>query len=201
MFKTGTTTMGALFEEFGLKTFHGPFYEIGNSPLDFDLQLFKEDPEPIVRLVDSYDAFEDYPFMFIYPWLADRYPDAKFILTERSADDVAKSDINWWKKNGVPADQIPEARVFIERYRRHHADVLDFFRSSDRLLRVSVGDPESLRSIHRFIGIDGTMIQTWPRKNKGSCGIRGLLERFYWRQYWKLLKVRDNLRGKMRSDT
>ena len=168
MFKTGTTSLGLAFENFGYRTFHGPFWDIGNDPFKFDHRSFAENTEPLDPLFDSYDAFEDYPFMFIHRYLADRFPSAKFVLTERDAEAVAESDRQMWLNGGVKPKDIPPATDFVDRYREHHQDVLDHFSlAPHRLLRVEAGNAEHFDALCQFVGKDPAAFDGWPRANVG----------------------------------
>ncbi len=166
MFKTGTTSLGLAFEAFGYSTFHGPFWDVEIDPFNFDLGKFERVAARLEPVIDSHDAFEDYPFMFIHRYLAERYPSARFILTERDPEAVAFSDQEMWRYAGISKRKIPPAHVFVERYEQHHADVLEHFGESSRLLRVQVGDKSDFGRLCTFLGCADTG-QGWPRANVG----------------------------------
>lgn len=168
MFKTGTTTIGAVFENLGYKTFHGPFWDIGNDPFDFDHDDFAANTHRIEALLKNHDAFEDYPFMYVYPWLAEQFPTARFVLTERPAIDVARSDREMWLHGNMDPSEIPPEAAFVERYENHLRGVLDFFGDSDRLIRVKVHEPADHQRLCTFLGSGNDDHGPWPHRNQGN---------------------------------
>ena len=109
MFKTGTTSMGRAFEILGYKTMNGPWGPKGYMIRDD----FYERPQEwipyyknIKIMVERYDAFQNYPWMFLYDKLDEWYPNAKFVLTIRNVEDLAVSDINMLIKLGHSEDKI-----------------------------------------------------------------------------------------------
>jgi len=192
MFKTGTTTLGLVFEQMGFKTFHGPWREIDNDPFDFNLEDFKKQANLLEPILEEYDAFEDYPFMFIYPYLAEKYPKAKFILSERDPIKVAKSDRNMWLAFGRKESEIPQAEVFIKRYLKHNQQVKEFFSDSDRLLCIRVGNSEDLQKLNKFLETGNQSVEQWPHKNKGFY-MPVVLQKIYWKVYWGVVKIKQVL--------
>lgn len=168
MFKTGTTSLGLAFEELGYRTFHGPFWDIGNDPFDFDESEFRQNIEKLQPILDSYDAFEDYPFMFGYRYFAERYPTAKFVLTERDAHAVAESDRGMWRNGGVPEHEIPPNDAFVDRYLEHNRAVKAFFATMpERLLVVEVGSAKDFDALYRWCGRVPDESAGWPEANIG----------------------------------
>lgn len=191
MFKTGTTTLGAIFEESGFKTFHGPWWGIKNDPFNFDLEKFIENSTKLEPILEEYEAFQDYPFMFIYPYLAEKYPESKFILTERDPVKVAKSDQNMWLALGKKIDEIPKQETFVRRYIDHNNEVKRFFSKSNRLLCIQVGNKEDLLKLHYFLNVVNPHQLDWPIRNKGTYGAIGWLQRKP--IYWLLIKFKSQL--------
>lgn len=73
--KTGTTTLGIVFELFGYK-------HAGNN-LDLTRAAKKGDLAMVYEYVEDYDSFEDWPYPLIYQQLDTKFPGSKFILTTR----------------------------------------------------------------------------------------------------------------------
>ena len=81
--KTGTKTLASYLEEWGYRN------------RSYDLEAFNKFREGrIEELLDEMehsDSFEDWPWPMMYREIAERYPDAKFILTRR------KSPETWYR--------------------------------------------------------------------------------------------------------
>jgi len=77
--KTGTTTLGVCLKTLGFR----------HAPYDRELlyQIKAGDFAGVHEVADSYDSFEDWPWPLIYRELDARYPDARFVLTERISVD------------------------------------------------------------------------------------------------------------------
>lgn len=170
MFKTGTTTLGSVFERLGYKTLNGPWwpkdimivddwYERPNEWINYK--------NAISDITKQYDAFQDYPWMFCFDICYDLYPDAKFILTTRDSNKVANSDINMWIKNGANKNDIPCKSKFIKRYEDQYKRAIDFFSDkNDSLLIVNFEDGDGWKKICEFVGKPVPNI-SFPHKNKG----------------------------------
>jgi len=173
MYKTGTTSVGKALEVLGLRTFHGtnPILDVGNDKFDWRPDEFAKYRDKFRNLTSLYDAFEDYPFMWIYREMHEDFPDARFILTERDSRQVAQSDINMWKQLG--RSPIPDAQVFIDRYERHHAAVLDYFGHSDQLLRIRLGSSNEWQELSEFLGLPKPENVPFPRANVRPYGFLG----------------------------
>ena len=103
--KTGTTSLKKAFEDLG--------YVVGNqkaAELLYDKYFFEDDFEPILRYCATAAVFQDVPFSYfkILPYLDERFPDSKYILTIRDNTDqwyqsLSKFHSKLFGKNG----QIP----------------------------------------------------------------------------------------------
>ncbi|TWH92416.1 MULTISPECIES: sulfotransferase family protein [Sphingobium] len=75
--KTGTTTLGSCFQRLGYKHL-GYRRDLLHAYRSRQVaRVFKE--------IDRFESFEDWPYPLMYRELADRYPDAKFVLTVRKS--------------------------------------------------------------------------------------------------------------------
>ncbi|MEX2574292.1 MAG: sulfotransferase family protein [Balneolaceae bacterium] len=88
-------------------------------------------------LTETYDAFADTPWFIFYRELLDYYPDARFILTTRTAESWYRSVVKhfggyekWnfhsWIYNGF-GDPIGNRDRYIEIYNQHNAEVRKFY--------------------------------------------------------------------------
>lgn len=118
--RSGTTTMAAALNRMGFPC------------RQFPKELFDNIEDPIL---ERYDAFSDNPLPIVYPALAERFPDSRFILTTRSEEGWLKS-VEWvfrrgriqfgWERDGT-ADSIHytlygTTRFDRARFRQHFQD-------------------------------------------------------------------------------
>jgi hypothetical protein len=174
MFKTGTTSFGQAMTNLGLRSFTGPWVPPGDAfeSWDFDESLFlSQYGQSLQDLILKYDTFNDYPFMFLYEWLAEMYPDAVFVLLYRDPMAVAISDRLMWERYGIVFWKVPRAQRFIDRYMAHIARVRSFFSSNPNLtyLECSVSSDEDFAMLCRVLAIDdSSQTMGWPHTNKGT---------------------------------
>ncbi len=173
MYKTGTTSMGKALSQLGFRTFHGcnPYLKLPINSFNWDRDIFSQYSSRVKNLVELYDAFEDYPFMFIYREMQEAFPDARFILTERDAGKVADSDINMWKQLGQ--HPIPDRQKFIDRYTSHHAEVLDYFGDSESLLRMRLGEGNEWTRLCDFLDLPVPQGVSFPHAHRRPYGAFG----------------------------
>ena len=73
--KTGTKTLGACLRKWGLR--HATFNE------DAFKCWCKDDFASLMKMIEAYDSFEDWPWPLIYREIDTAFPGSKFILTKR----------------------------------------------------------------------------------------------------------------------
>ncbi|NEO15304.1 hypothetical protein [Moorena sp. SIO3E8] len=88
---------------------------------------------------------------------------------------MAKIGRNMWLILGNKKTEITNLESFIQRYNEHNKSVKDFFRDSERLLCLKVGNPDDLYRLGNFLGIQHQNLSVWPHKNKGRYGIMNYL--------------------------
>ena len=181
MYKTGTTSFGRAMDDVGLKSFFGPWSKVkegieGDSSWNFKEKNFiTKYSDDLVNLISKYDAFNDYPFMFIYKWLAITYPDALFVFLERDPSELAKSDLLMWERHGVVPWNLPKKEKFIKRYINHRKNLLKFFKENKQydFITCNVKNNSDLKLIYDKIGSSKYLYSekkhiTWPRANIGK---------------------------------
>lgn len=181
MFKTGTTSLGAALQCLGYRTFNGPWRAPTLCPFEpwgAPLSVFRPYTGNICRLVDQFDALEDYPFMFIYPLLDELYPGSKFILTTRDPASLAASEKHFWRRNGFAEKDIPSAERFIQRYESHRSAVLDYFRDrpSD-LLVLWLSSGHGWDELCSFLG-HPVPDEVFPHLNPGKSAVLGRIANY-----------------------
>jgi hypothetical protein len=122
-------------------------------------------------IVDRSYALSDLPIPLLYRQLDQAYSGSKFILTIRNEGAWLKSVENHWDRNCNPFrhqwDTDPfshrihraiygrksfDALVFLERYRRHNAEVLEYFRyRPDDLLQMDMSNGAGWSGLCHFL--------------------------------------------------
>jgi hypothetical protein len=141
--KTGTTTLGACFKILGFR----------HLSMRRDLVMAWRDGrlDKIFAETDRYDSFEDWPYPLIYRELAERYTDAKFILTVRASPEIwlesisshalriaATGEVRKLIYGAAFPQNAPEQYLAV--YDRHNREVLDFLGDRVRKLCWETGD-------------------------------------------------------------
>lgn len=178
MFKTGTTTLGRSLEELKFNVFNGPWItkgEIYYNPWNPNISNFLNYKDYIVKKVELYDAFQDYPFMYIYPLLDKWFPGSLFIYTERDPVEVANSDRAMWLRNGVSLWKIPPKRSFIERYQKHQDEVLNYFAERNDFLRINWSSGDGWEKLCDFLNCPVPDCPL-PHRNSGNYRLKNKLK-------------------------
>ena len=168
MFKTGTTSMGKAFEILGYNTLNGPWWPKGimiNDPFYEHSDLWPIYYESIKKVILKYDAFQDYPWMFLFKEIREWYPDSKIILTIRDPNELALSDIAMLKRLKIPEKSIPKKDKFIKRYICHRNNVLDFFKSDKDFLKFNIFAGDGWDKLCNFLKKDKPTLN-FPNLNK-----------------------------------
>lgn len=168
MFKTGTTSMGKAFEILGLKTLNGPWWPKGlmiNDPYYERADEWCLYHNNIKKIINLYDAFQDYPWMFLYKEISEWFPDSKFILTMRNPNDLASSDINMLKRLGHPENSIPSEKKLINRYVSHKDEVLKYFSKKKNFIEFDLFKGDGWKKLCDFLNFD-IPNEDFPHLNK-----------------------------------
>lgn len=133
--KTGTSTLGECFEQLG--------FRLMGSRADIMSKYLYGDKDALYTLCDAHDAFEDWPYPLAYKDLFQRYgADAKFILTLRKSPEAWLRSL---KKHSLRSHPRRNSQMlayghsyphgleekFLQLYRQHSEDVIDFFESNN----------------------------------------------------------------------
>jgi len=175
MFKTGTTSLGKALELLGYKTLHGPWWFTGDNMKD----SFNERPDiwklfedKIKDMTKQYDAFQDFPWMYVYEDLIKWYPDAKFIYMTRNPIELAESERKMWERSGTRPEDILPAQTFINRYEKHQKEVYRFFKGKDNFLEMSIiDDGDGWNKLCEFLGMSRPEIP-FPNINKANSTVK-----------------------------
>jgi hypothetical protein len=146
MHKTATTSLHEAFKILGYDSFH---WETNRKSFRIWNEMNGLGRSP---LLEQYYAACDLPIPMLYEKLDRAYPNSKFILTTREESGWLKSVEGLWNPKVNPWydwDKQPyshqihkalygrtdfDAHTFLERYRRHNAEVKEYFKGRDDLL-------------------------------------------------------------------
>ena len=176
--KTGTTSLDAAFKALGLDSFH---WGEGEAPLIWHEVLHGSSGRS--KILERWYAFSDLPFPLLYKRLDAAYPGSKFILTSRDEGAWIKSVEGLWDYDRNPTrhiwDKYPftnrihaelygqkefDADMFLQRYRRHNAEVREHFKDRPHDLLVMDTETMNWRSLCEFLGVPIPAVP-FPRKN------------------------------------
>jgi hypothetical protein len=172
MHKTATTSLHHGLQILGFDSFH---WGTGEAPL-----IWQEmNSLGRSKTLERHYALSDLPIPLLYLDLDAAYPGSKFILTVRNEVDWLRSVSRLWDYRYNPTrhlwDIYPfsntihkalygqkyfDALVFLERYRRHNAEVLDYFK--DRPNDLLVMDMDKNAGWKELCGFLGGTIPSCP---------------------------------------
>jgi hypothetical protein len=185
--KTGTSTLDIALKKLG--------YNVCGVRHDLTEKLFEHDLNPIFKIVDKYDAFQDNPWPILYKELDKRYSHSKFILTLRNEDKWIQSVVNYFGDSdtemrrwiyGVGHPKGNE-EIYLEKYRNHNHEVVEYFKDrKDDLLVVSWENGDGWKELCQFLGKSIPDIE-FPHANKGA-------DQMKMRRYRKLKKLLQKLK-------
>ncbi|MBN2478040.1 hypothetical protein JXB01_01995, partial [Candidatus Micrarchaeota archaeon] len=152
--KTGTTSMAHFLERLG--------YLVTVAEPHLFHEAVEEQFEKIDAFLEKYDAFQDDPWYFVYPYVCKKYPDAKFIFLEREETQWLRSVQYFYGKDKYnekvrnifygSADSIKNPWLYLNKYREHKKEVFDFFRNNDNFISVSISKPNDAQRLQTFLG-------------------------------------------------
>jgi len=166
--KTGTSTLDVALQELG--------YKVLGARTDLAATLLNGDIEEALEQCDEYDALQDNPWPLLYKELDDRYPNSKFILTVRDENKWIKSVTNHFGKDhselrrwiyGI-GHPLGNEEVYLNRYKDHNQDVLQYFsHRKDDLLVIEWDQGKGWEEICDFLN-EPIPDQVFPHANKGN---------------------------------
>lgn len=141
--RTGTSSLRAALERLG--------YRVCGSVATEEPNIAERARVIAFGLLDRYDAFEDNPWPVLYRELDERRPGSRFILTIRPADDWVRSVSRFFGTKTTPMREwiygagspIGNENRYRERFERHNAEVLRYFRKRPQdllVLRITEGE-------------------------------------------------------------
>lgn len=140
--KTGTTTLGTCLKHLG--------YDHVSVRADLMADWAAGRFDRIFTITDAHDSFEDWPWPLMYRELAERYPDARFILTQRRSAKawLASLEKHALRRTGLRGNPRKLAygylyphyarQAHLDYYARHQSEVIAHFKAIGALDRLQV---------------------------------------------------------------
>ncbi len=171
---------GIGFQKTGTMSLAGVVLALGYS-LSYKNAWWKTDPDLAEHIEDlafeaaeKSDAFVNNPWPMLYQQLDEKYPGSKFILTIRDEQEWLESARRHF--SGIKRPEIPwiygvegfdgNEDVFLERYRRHNAEVQEYFKDRPAdLLVIDVTKNPEWKPICDFLG-KPVPERSFPHANK-----------------------------------
>jgi hypothetical protein len=160
--KTGSSSLAKALEYMG--------FHLGRRQVIFkqhypELDLLKaieeKQYEKILAVLPKYDAFVDNPWPSLYQVVAKAEPSAKFILTTREEKTWIVSALSYFGDsqskfrvlNYGKANPIGNEAEYLERYRKHNQEVIEYFKEeTDRLLVLPLEANDKWEQLSTFLG-------------------------------------------------
>lgn len=173
--KTGTSSLAIALEYMGFhvgrrqKIFKRHFPN-----LDLIETIREENYVDILKIVPLFDAYVDNPWPILYKTLAEKFPNAKFILTIREEEAWLKSVKAYFGNSKSAFRKITygyESPVgyelaYLEAYRKHNLEVKEFFKNSpQRLLVLPLESNQKWELLSNFLEVESPVI-AYPKVNK-----------------------------------
>lgn len=167
MFRTGTSSVGRALSILGYNVLGIPWYFVNDVYWKGMSPLVKYFRGTITDKVYEYDAFKDFPWMFLYKELHEWFPGSKFIYTERDVESVVKSEINCYEK-GFVASQKPDPKRIKKRFLQHKEKIYNYFSKDNKnFLSINVTEGEGWDKICSFLKKEVPK-EKFPHINKGG---------------------------------
>ncbi len=153
MFKTGLASLGEALVALGYSYSSGEWYhgKILDDPWTLDAPAPQKDLPVLLARADEFDAHIDYPWMFRFREMSAAFPDARFILTVRKPENVARSHRNHRRSSGTMEADLPSAERIIGRYLDHGRLVFDHFQGKRNLLVMNIEAGQGWEPLCKFL--------------------------------------------------
>jgi len=176
--KTGTSSLAVAFQIMGYRVCRrlGPLQDLIPDKNLIEL-IRNQQTQEILKAIKPYDAFCDNPWPLFYKEIDVFYPGSKFILTIREENSWLKSVLQYFKNSETEireiiygkASPIENEVIYLERYRKHNAEVLAYFKNRpDDLLIIDIEKEENQwTTLCQFLEKE-IPNQEFPHRNKSS---------------------------------
>lgn len=204
--KCGTNTIHSYLQANGLKSVHWDHGRLAE-------RIFRNfaNGDDLLRGYEAFDAFTDMEFLDesgrcyleaykLFPYFAEQYPDAVFILNTRDRED--------WIRSRLAHGNRPYARrhmtyyniateeelvaIWRENWDRHHDRVMEFFSGEPYrffVCRIETDLPHRLNEEICELGLDETCYDQLNRTDDRRRGARQRMRRLHERAKWALTRL------------
>lgn len=168
MHKTGTSTLGMALLELG--------FSVVGARTDLAEVLLKGEIDIAIEEARPYSALQDVPWALLYKELDKKYPNSKFILTEREENKWLNSVLNHFGKTYIPIHEwiygegvaFGNEGIYLKKYKDHYAEVKQYFRDRPNdILMISFSNGDDWEKICNFLGHEIPKVK-FPYANKGK---------------------------------
>lgn len=173
--KTGLTSLGAALNLLGYTVCHRakPVREaLGQERM---IQLLQEkNYAPIFSIAQSFNAFHDNPWFWLYQQLDEEFPGSKFILSTREENDWLRSAGSYFGDSSSDFRQLVYGQgalrgnetLYLNRYRKHNHEARAWFKNRpDQFLELDVIARPSWDTLCNFLH-KPVPAYTFPHLNK-----------------------------------
>jgi len=164
--KTGTTSLGVALEILGYRAVHGDGRGLWSGADEGRGLIAKIDAgDYALDTLPLFDAFLDNPYFSIWKQLAEANPEARFVLTLRSADKWIESCVRYYGGRRVrpmrewmfgqyadPASSPVATDKWLAAYNRHNAEILDYFADKPNFLCLNLTEDACWDQLCAFLG-------------------------------------------------
>jgi hypothetical protein len=168
--KTGTSTLNQVLKILG--------YKVMGNRTDLAQKLINGEKEIVLNELNQFDACEDTPWPISFKELDKKYPKSKFILTVREEESWYKSIENHfgnqstlmreWIYGEGEGDPVNNKSRYINRYKKHNEEVLEYFNNRKKdLLVINWKENSNWKYICDFLNAPIPQKQ-FPHANKGA---------------------------------
>ena len=129
-----------------------------------------------LEIAACFDAFNDNPWPVLFREMDAAFPGSRFILTRRSADGWIASVVRHFGDERTPmrewiygpgrAAPRGNERAYLDRYRRHNADVRTYFSGRKRFLCMDITAGDGWDALCNFLQVP-VPDQPFPHMNPG----------------------------------
>ncbi len=166
--KTGTKSLARALEILG--------YRVTGPNGARDPRIAERALPMALDIASRFDAFNDNPWSVLYRELDGAFPGSRFILTLRPPDSWIASVVRHFGGERTPMREwiygpgrgAPRGneRAYLDRYRRHNADVIAYFSRRECLLTMDITAGDGWESLCDFLELP-VPDQPFPHVNPG----------------------------------
>ena len=166
--KTGTKSLARALEILG--------YRVTGPDGARDPRIAERALPMALDIASRFDAFNDNPWPVLFREMDGAFSGSRFILTQRSADSWIASVVRYFGDERTPMREwiygpgrgAPRGneRAYLDRYRRHNADVIAYFSRRECLLTMDITAGDGWESLCDFLELP-VPGQPFPHVNPG----------------------------------